>query len=630
MSGSKIIPDTLRLPKLVGDDMVLQRDIQLRIWGWATPGATVKIKFLDGTYECRADAAGKWTGTLPAMKAGGPYEMEIVADRKIKIKNILIGDVWVCAGQSNMQLTMDRVKEKYPEDIENCENPFIRLFTVPMRYDFNFEQDDYQSGEWKAASRDSILEFTAVGYFFAVQLYERYKIPIGLIATAIGGTPAEAWLSRGTLHIFPEIAQAADKCKDKKYIEGVIKQNEKAMADWFDGVDKSDPGISGDIPWNDTAFEATDWDLIPIPSSWADEGAGMINGVLWFRREIDVPESMTGKPAKIYMGRIVDADWVYINGKLVGSTSYQYPPRIYKIPDNLLEPGKNTITVRVLNLGGKGGFIKDKPYKLVAGTQGIDLKGMWQYKIGAASGPMPEQVFIQNNPTGYYNGMIAPMLNYRIKGVIWYQGESNTHNPSNYYELFTTLIRSWRRKWGQGEFPFLFVQLPNYRELDHPTPDSNWAYIREAQLKSLDVPGTAMAVAIDLGEWNDLHPLDKKNVAIRLSLAARHIAYGEKSLVYSGPLPRAARFEKDRVVLSFEHTGKGLRSREDGELKGFEIAGEDGRFVSASATIEDDRVVVWRKGISDPAAVRYAWADDPEVSLYNDQGLPASPFRISK
>lgn len=630
MSSSDNAPDTLRLPKLIGDGMVLQRDIQLRIWGWAVPGARVKVTFLNKNYECRADEAGKWLVILPAMEAGGPYEMEIEADRTITVKNILIGDVWVCAGQSNMQLTMDRVKEKYAEDIKNCENPFIRLFTVPMRYDFNSGQDDYDAGEWKPANRDTILEFTAAGYFFAAELYKRYKVPVGLVATAIGGTPVEAWLSREELDRYPEIAQAADKCKDKDYIESVIKQNEKAMADWFSALDKSDLGLAGNIPWYDNGFEASDWGLLPVPSYWADEGAGMINGVVWFRKEIDIPESMTGKPSKIYMGRIVDADWVYINGSLVGSTSYQYPPRIYEIPDNLLRPGKNTITVRVVSLFGKGGFVNDKPYMLVSGSQSIDLKGMWRYKIGAVSGPLPEQVFIQNNPTGFYNGMIVPMLNFRIKGVIWYQGESNTHDPSNYYELFSTLIRSWRRKWAQGDFPFLFVQLPNYRELDLPTPDSNWAYLREAQLKSLDVPATAMAITIDLGEWNDLHPLDKKNVGLRLALAARSVAYGEKSLVYSGPLIKAANFEKGRVVLSFDHAESGLMSKGGGEIRGFEISGKDGKFIPASAVTEGGRVVVWSEQVPEPAAVRYAWADDPEADLCNAEGLPASPFRISK
>ena len=363
-----------------------------------------------------------------------------------------------------------------------------------------------------------------------------------------------------------------------------------------------------------------------IPGYWADAGAGRVNGVVWFRKDIELPANLAGKPARLWMGRIVDADSVFINGVFTGTTTYQYPPRRYSVPAGVLKAGKNTIAVRVVNNGGKGGFVPDKPYELIIDQQTIDLKGQWAYQIGATIEPLPGQPTIRWKPFGLYNAMIAPLLPYRIKGIIWYQGESNAGNPADYADLMATLIQDWRSKWGQGEFPFLFVQLANFMEPRSDPAESNWAALRQAQLRTLSVHNTGMAVAIDLGEWNDIHPLNKLDVGKRLALQAKKLAYGDDKTVCSGPQYRSMQVKGNKAILSFDHTGRGLQAKE-GTLKYFSVAGPDGKFVWAKAEIKGKKVVVWADAVLQPVTVRYAWADNPEgANLYNKEGLPASPF----
>jgi len=344
---------------------------------------------------------------------------------------------------------------------------------------------------------------------------------------------------------------------------------------------------------------------------------------------------MTGKPAKLFMGRIVDADFVYVNGTLVGSISYQYPPRRYEVPAGLLKPGKNIIVVKVVNTAGKGGFVPDKPYFLTAGGEKIDLRGDWNYQVGQVFQPGRGGggggISMQNEPTGLYNTMIAPMIDYPIKGILWYQGEANSGQPEKYKVLLPALIRDWRNKWKEGDIPFIFAQLPNFMEVNYSPSESQWAELRESQLLSLSVPNTGMAVAIDAGEWNDIHPLNKKDVGERLALAAEKLAYGDASLVYSGPIFQSAQVEGNKIILHFSNVGGGLIAKGDSVLNYFSIAGADKRYVWAKAVIDGDRVIVWSDEVSQPVSVRYAWADNPEgANLYNKEGLPASPFETGR
>lgn len=618
----------VRLPRLVSDSMVLQRDSKVRVWGWGPPGEKVTVRFNGQSPAAVADTGGRWAVELAPMGAGGPYDMEIEGSSRITVKDILIGDVWVCSGQSNMELPMERVKERYPDVIAHSANPAIRQFAVTMKYDFNAPQEDLAGGSWRAASPGNVLSFSAVGYFFARELYEKYHVPIGLIKAAVGGSPAEAWLSESALRQFPDYDSMASKCKDAGYIGGIRRKEDSINKDWYRRLNGQDSGLTGAKPWFDPGYDASGWQETNVPGFWADQGLPSVNGVMWYRKEEEVPERLTGRPVKLMLGRIVDLDSVYVNGTFVGTTGYQYPPRRYEIPAGVLRPGKNVFVVRVINSAGKGGFVVDKPYWFGVGDDRISLEGKWKYRLGTIAGPLPSTTFFQYKPLGLFNGMIAPLANCRVKGVIWYQGESNTGKAWEYHRLLSALIADWRQHWGEGALPFLYVQLPNYGEAKAQPSESNWAAMREAQLRTLAVPRTGMAVTIDVGEWNDLHPLDKKDVGQRLALTARAVAYGEKGLVASGPVYQSMRRMGSVIHLRFTHTGSGLVAKGNGVLKGFAIAGPDKRFVWADAVIEGTEVVVRSRQVTEPVAVRYAWADNPEgANLYNREGLPASPFR---
>ncbi|MDP4228624.1 MAG: sialate O-acetylesterase, partial [Bacteroidota bacterium] len=380
------------------------------------------------------------------------------------------------------------------------------------------------------------------------------------------------------------------------------------------------------------------WKRINIPGYWEDQGIRDLDGVVWYRRVITVPESMTGVEATVKLGRIVNADEFYINGQEVGKTTYEYPQRVYKIKSDVLKPGKNLFVVRVTNTDGKGGFVPDKPYFLLAANDTVDLKGDWYYKVGdviqhkktMGGTPMVRPVNPQQSPTGLYNGMIAPYTNYAVKGFLWYQGEANADNPQAYAKLLPALIKDWRDHWQLGNLTFLIAQLPNFMDVNYSPEESNWAKMRAVQLETAEkVPNTGVGVNIDLGEWNDIHPGNKKPVGERLALQAMKITYDDKDILSSGPIRKSARLEGNKIIISFDNVGGGLVSGNGEELSHFAIAGEDGVYQWANAEIKNNEVVVWNDKIGKPVSVRYAWADNPDfANLYNKEGLPASPFQI--
>jgi sialate O-acetylesterase len=536
-----------------------------------------------------------------------------------------------------MVLNMERVKEKYPDDIAGANFPEIRNFFIPTASDATSIHKDLPPGKWVSASPENVLGFGAVTFFFARSIYREYKIPIGIINSSVGGTPIEAWTSEEGLKDFPQMVSRIGKLKDTAYLNPIIRSARRRPATGQKppvNPGMMDKGSSGPKPWYDLTYVPEGWHKFWLPGYWDDQGVRGLNGIVWFRKEIYVPESMTGKPAKLFLGRIVDADNVYVNGVFSGTITYQYPPRRYNLPAGLLKPGKNLIVVRVTNNAGKGGFVPDKPYYLVAGNDSIDLRGEWLYKVGQVFRPVNfdpsrsmQQISMQNEPTGLYNTMVAPVINYRIKGILWYQGEANSGKPREYQQLLPALISDWRNKWQEGSLPFLFVQLPNFMEVQYLPSESQWAELRYGQLKSLSVPNTAMAVTIDVGEWNDIHPLEKKVVGERLALAAGKLAYGNDKIVFSGPVFKSALPAGDSIRIEFEHTGSGLFAKGGGDLIYFAIAGSDRKFVWAEAKIENNHVMVWNSEIKEPVYVRYAWADNPEgANLYNIEGLPASPF----
>lgn len=619
----------IRLPQLISDGLVLQRDQELKIRGWSSAGESIDLNFRANTYSTTADETGNWEIILPPQAAGGPDDLFLKGANEIRVRDVLVGDVWICAGQSNMVLPMERVKEKYPEEIAGAVYPEIRNYFIKTTTSLEGAQEDLPAGQWKSANPEDVLGFGAVSYFFAREIYEKTHVPIGLINASVGGTPIEAWVSEEGLKDFPDLLERVAQNKDTAYIHAILRTNRASRVE----RKENDKGLLEPIPWYDPEYTPKGWKNIHIPGYWEDQGLNKLNGTVWYRREIRVPDSMTQTTAKLFMGRIIDADHIYVNGKKVGNITYQYPPRRYTLAPGILKPGKNIIVIRVTNYSGKGGFVPDKSYYLTANGVDIDLKGDWQYKVGEVFRPRtdPARNFsFQNQPTSLYNAMIAPLTKLSIRGILWYQGESNAGNPGPYKKLLPALINDWRNSWGQNKLPFLYVQLANYMDRDFLPVESNWAELRDAQLRALSLSNTAMAVAIDLGEWNDIHPLNKKDVGYRLSLGARYLSYGEKALVYSGPIYKSHDIRENRVVLHFDHLGSGLISIDGEPLSQFALAGADKNFEWAEAKIVGQTVEVFHKNIPDPMYLRYAWSNNPDgANLYNKEGLPASPFQIS-
>lgn len=622
----------IRLPRLISDGMVLQREQNLKIWGWAAPQENVSIRIKDKNYRGKADQEGNWSITLPPQAAGGPFELSLKGSNELTVRDVYFGDVWICAGQSNMVLPMERVKERYMADIEQANYPAIRNFFIPTLTNVQGPQADLPSGKWEVATPQNVMSFGAASYFFAKNIYDKYKVPIGLINASVGGTPIEAWISEAGLMAFPDLLATIQQNKDTSYVNGLNRKARQGNAP----RPSADKGMLEPVKWFDPLYTPKNWRNINVPGYWEDQGIKDLNGVVWYRKEIEVPAAMCGVPAKLFLGRIVDADFAYVNGQAVGNITYQYPPRRYNVPAGLLKPGKNLLVVRVINQGGKGGFVPDKPYFLSANGQNIDLKGDWLYKVGDVfppfAGAPPGGITLQNQPSALFNAMTAPLINHAAKGFLWYQGETNAGNPKPYYQLLPALIQDWRKQWKQGDLPFITVQLANFMEVNYLPSESNWAVLRDAQFKSLAVPNTGLAVAIDLGEWNDIHPLNKKDVGVRLALAAQRLAYGDQNVVHSGPQYERFQIEGDKIRLYFKHTGTGMISKDGEPLACFAIAGADKRFVWAKAEIQADQtILVSNAQVPQPMYVRYAWADNPaDANLYNREGLPASPFRTDE
>lgn len=618
----------LRLPKLISDGMVLQRDTSIKIWGWDENGQKVTVRFMNATYQTTTDNKGVWKIQMPEQKAGGPYEMQIWSGDTLIIRDIWIGDVWVCSGQSNMQVPLGWLVHVYQDEIDHSENLFIRQFSVPWNHNFTEREQDVSFGAWQSIRPETAVQFSAVAYFFAKKLYDAYQVPIGLLSASMGGSSAEAWISEESIRAFPTYYETAQRFKNPEHLKKINAQDNERVNTWNRMIREKDVGYPNG--WWNPDLNDSDWETMALPGYWAKDDLEWVNGVVWFRKTIQVPKEMTRQPALLKLGRIVDADSVMINGQFVGATDSQYAQRMYPIPENLLQEGDNTLVIRVINQRRKGGFVPGKGYEIAIGNQKLDLTGSWKYKLGVATDPQDDRLFTGKVPTGLFNGMIAPLLNYPIKGAIWYQGESNTSRAFEHYELFKLLIKDWRQNWKQDDFPFLFAQLPNFVEVNDETTQYDWAYFRESQLKALSIPNTGMAVTIDIGEYNDIHPVNKKDVGTRLALAAQKVAYGE-TIVYSGPIYQVMTIEGNEIVLTFSNTGSGLIAKDSKELIGFEICGKDNIFLPAKAIIRKDKIMVRSDKISNPVAVRYAWDNNPEkANLYNKEGLPASPFRTSE
>lgn len=629
MAFSATVGADVKLPRIFSSNMVLQQGIEIPVWGWANPGERVTVSLGKSTASVRTGRDGKWKVKLPGSSYGGPYTMTVSGRNTIVFENVMIGEVWIASGQSNMEWQLSQSKNA-AEEIAGASYPEIRLFQVP-RAVAQVPQEDISSGEWRVCSPETAAGFSAVAYFFGRDLHKTRNVPIGLIQSAWGGTVAETWISPETIENDPDFAEPLKRLRSMD-MEDYQQEQLQRLKQLFGGeIPKEDKGFNNGKPvWSAIDLDDGDWKTLVVPKYWEEQGYAQIDGIGWYRKEILLTEEQSNSNVTLHLGKIDDSDITWINGIEIGKTEGLYDKdRIYTIDAKHLRPGKNMLVVRVNDTGGNGGIWGDPENQFLAiGSEKVDISGDWKFRIARAT---LSSVNIGPNsyPTLLFNGMISPVVPYAIRGAIWYQGESNAGRARQYQQIFPALIRDWRKHWGQGDYPFLYVSLANYMQPEEIPGESNWAELREAQTMTLSLPNTGMALAIDIGEANDIHPRNKQDVGLRLALNARKIAYG-MDVVHSGPIFESAAYHNGKAVITFSQTGSGLTARDRyGYVKGFAVAGNDGKFHWAKAAIiSHNQVEVWSDQVSQPAAVRYGWADNPDdINLYNREGLPANPFR---
>lgn len=531
----------VKLPALISDGMVLQRGQSLRVWGTADAGETVELRFLKGNgndlpvaakgrkassaFTATADANGHWSISLPALKAGGPYRMLV---NEIELNDILIGDVWLCSGQSNMELPVRRVTDMFAEEIATYSNRNIRQFIVPQTYNFHAPQADMPRSSWKALTQENVMSFSALAYFLAKELQQRTGIPVGIINSSWGGTPVESWISEEGLESFPQYINDKRQYEDDAYCRHIKKVEGENFYRWNSALYRGDAGLHESTPWYAAEYDDSQWRTVDMfAADWGNNGLNATGGSHWLRQEVEIPSAWEGRDATLRLGCLVDADSVYVNGQFVGTTGYQYPPRIYRLPAGTLKAGKNQVTIRLISNGGQPSFVPEKPYKIILDStpseeadipQEIGLKREWKYRLGAPMPQVPAMMFFHYKPVGLYNAMIAPLRNYGVKGVVWYQGESNVSRRNEYAALLTAMIADWRKLFDNPELPFCIVELADFLHPDDTGGRKAWAEMRQEQAKAARQNShTYLIKNSDLGEWNDIHPLDKKTLGKRVA-----------------------------------------------------------------------------------------------------------------
>jgi sialate O-acetylesterase len=614
------------------DNMVLQHGRVNNIYGGAPAGAAITVKYQNRKTVVRANNDGEWNYKLPAGKPGKTGQIIFSSgEEEIVLDNLLFGDVWVCSGQSNMEFQLSAFKDVYGEEMQTAGNDNIRFVTIGREFDNKEWKTPPIGRSWRSITPTSIPECSAVAYFFAKKLQQQLHIPIGLVVSAWGGTPAQSWMDTSALKQFPnydQVYQNTIKKIDFRNLNAMRKQAETTFREKKGTVSPSNNGIAK------MNYDDASWEKTVLPGVWEDRGHPDLDGIAAYRIRFTIPAGNENKEAELHLPAVDDIDSTYINGVFVGSRTVWNELRIYKVPAGILKAGENILTVWVEDGQGGGGMNNDpNNYYIKTGNQQFNLSGAATFKVLAASEnvlPGINYSSLQNQPGVLYNTMIAPLLKTSMKGAIWYQGESNVPQYEEYRTLFPSLITNWRKKWQQGNFPFLFVQLSSYNPSGKEPVLSDWAYLREAQAGALALPNTGMAVSTDVGDEFDIHPKRKKEVGERLAANAFNIVYGMKSKEYCGPVYQSATVNATVVEINFIHTGKGLMNTGT-TLKGFTIAGADKKFIPATAIINGKKVVVSNSGITSPVYVRYAWANAPlEANLYNIDGFPAAPFRTDK
>ena len=624
------------MPQLFQNGMVLQRNKPIPVWGKADAGEAVVVTLNKKKVETTADNDGRWRVDLPKMKAGGPFELQV---NDVTISDVLIGDVWLLSGQSNIDVTIERVYPNYTDEIDNFSLDKVRLFRVQNETSTHGVKDDIRptSINWKPLTKQNAWLFSAVGSFLGKRMFEKTGVAQGVIVNSWGGTPIEAWISVDSLmKDYPMLIKRLAFYQNDQYVRAQAQANNEANKRWSELLDN----VDGVQAYHLSTYKDDDWKTID-QNNWTWRGTGSV----WLRQHITIDKEHAGKPARLLLGTLYDQDVTFLNGKRIGSTGYQYPPRRYDIPEGLLQEGDNVIAIRFINKGGAVHFIPEKPYMLCFGDDRlsqnpmpkdvIPLSPSWKFHLGAEMPPCPGgDVSLQNIPTTLYNAVLYPLAPYAISGIVWYQGESNTGNPRPYERYLTMMINNWRTLWQQPELPFVVVQLANYdgrQQTGMPSPivyqaepsNSNWAQLREAQrqvAKKMDY--VELASAIDLGETVDIHPLRKREVAERIGLCFDRTVYNNKK-VRLMPEVVSTRVDGTTITLTFDQP-----LRPNAALCEFEVAGSDGRFSNAEARAEGNTIVI-TSPTAQPARVRHAWKDNPQrLNAYAESGLPVGPFEL--
>ena len=618
----------IRLPAIIGDSMALQQRSSDPLWGWAPAGQLISVKasWMRGApVQTRADASGRWMLHLKTPAAGGPYTIRISGGDTINLRGVMIGEVWICSGQSNMEMPVSGWPGapvlQSAEEIRDANYPAIRLFTVTKKIALAPQQDC--QGSWSACSPATVGSFSATAYFFGRRLARDLKVPIGLIHTSWGGTVAEAWTSGSALRKLGDFDPTLDKIDSiRPHLQEMVAEEARQLEAWKKASSSAGDRFAG------TGVDDAAWPTMTLPTKWEAAGQPGLDGIVWFRREVAIPSDWAGRDLILSLGPIDDEDVTWFNGIRVGAVEgvgHWAEDRQYTVPGSAVRAGLNQLAVRVTDVQGDGG-IYGKASSLVVypkgGTpaQGISLAGGWRYHVDVVK-PQIHTGDNPNMPTVLYNGMIAPLIPFGIRGAIWYQGESNVGRAAQYARLFPLMISDWRSRWKRGEFPFYYVQIAPF---PYGGDGTAGAALRDAQRKTLQLPGTGMAVTLDVGEVDNIHPANKQAVGDRLARWALNKTYGRHDVVYSGPLYKRMKAEDGRVILSFDHAEGGLEAH--GPLNSFELAGADGHYVHAEAQIEGSHVVLRAPSVTRPVAVRYGWADTAQPHLFNKAGLPASSF----
>lgn len=618
-----------RLNGIFGDSMVLQRDAPLRIWGKASPEELITVKFHLQERKTTADKNGEWQVALSPEKAGGPYTLNVHGKETVILKGILMGDIWLCSGQSNMEFPVKGWSSVYnaDEEIKQADFPRIRLFTVEKNVQA-LPADDLKGGVWKTCSPASIAPFSAVGYFFGRALQKDLKVPIGLINSTWGGTQIETWISHAGFESDPYFKQVIQHAPSLG-INELLEQRRLREKQYLELLQKGLPDAADSAQWKTTQYDDRNWDNMDLPGLWEQqENLSRLDGIVWFRKDIYIDSADAGKAGSLHLAKIDDRDETYLNGTMIGGINGWNTDRAYPVPEGLLKPGKNVIAVKVED-GGNGGGIygEGKDLFLTVDDHKKSLSGAWHYRVEKV-GRNSNGIGPNDYPSFLYNGMVHPFQQLSIKGVIWYQGEANASRAYEYKHALSLLISDWRNRFNNKSLPFYYVQLTSYNAGNgNSTQGSTWAELRESQSATLRVPKTGMAVTIDIGDAKDIHPRNKKDVGERLAAIALKHTYGINK-ISSGPVYTRMRKSGQKMIIDFSFIGAGLTAKGVNELSGFEVAGSDRKFFPAKAVIAGKSVELFSPEVSNPVAVRYAWADDAgNANLFNKDGWPAAPFR---